>query len=139
MSVPLAIWWKMARSPRRELVSRKALSTWVGWVKRTPGLLLAREPILNRRDLLVQSAIGSGKTKSVLAPTLERVIQSGREEAVICVVPTRALAIDLRRRLRPTLHDVLELRWGVRTGDVKQNAGGQPDLLITTPESLTSH
>ena len=93
-------------------------------------------PLLEGKDLIVQSATGSGKTEAVLAPCIERVIQSGREQAVFYVVPTRALAVDLERRLAPVLAERLGLRMGVRTGDLKRAGGARPDLLLTTPESL---
>ena len=96
----------------------------------------AIEPLLEGKDLIVQSATGSGKTEAVLAPCMERVIQSGREQAVLYVVPTRALAVDLERRLAPVLAERLGLRMGVRTGDLKRAGGARPDLLLTTPESL---
>lgn len=92
--------------------------------------------ILQGQDLILQAATGSGKTEAVLAPCLERVIRSGRSEPILYVVPTRALAQDLRRRLEPILHERLGLRLGIRTGDVKRLPAGQADVLLTTPESL---
>lgn|GEM_PF-399133 len=93
-------------------------------------------PVLDGSDLVLQSATGSGKTEAVLAPCMERVIQSGREDAVLYVVPTRALAVDLERRLTPVVVDRLGLLLGIRTGDLKRAGGGRPDLILTTPESL---
>lgn len=94
------------------------------------------DPILNGNDIILQAATGSGKTEAVLAPCLERVIRSDRAEAILYVVPTRALVHDLRRRLRAILHERLGLHLGIRTGDVKRLPGGRADLLLTTPESL---
>lgn len=93
-------------------------------------------PILEGRDLVVQSATGSGKTEAVLAPCMEQVIRSGKEDAVAYLVPTRALAVDLQRRLTPIVVDRLGLSMGIRTGDLKRMGGEKPDLMITTPESL---
>lgn len=92
-------------------------------------------PLLEGQDLVLQSATGTGKTEAVLAPCIERVIQAGRAAAVVYVVPTRALAIDLERRLAPVF-ERLDLRLAVRTGDLKRAGGTRPDLLLTTPESL---
>ena len=92
-------------------------------------------PLLEGRDLVLQSATGTGKTEAVLAPCIERVMQAGRAAAIIYVVPTRALAIDLERRLNP-IFSRLDLRLAVRTGDLKRAGGARPDLLLTTPESL---
>ena len=92
--------------------------------------------ILQGQDLILQAATGSGKTEAVLAPCLERLIASGRAEAILYVVPTRALAQDLRRRLELIIHERLGLRLGIRTGDVKRLPAGHADVLLTTPESL---
>jgi predicted RecB family nuclease len=94
------------------------------------------QPILQGQDLILQAATGSGKTAAVLAPCLERAIGSRGATAILYVVPTRALAQDLRRRLEPILHERLGLRLGIRTGDVKRLPAGQADVLLTTPESL---
>src|SRR5713101_7872361 len=76
-------------------------------------------PILQGHDVIVQAATGSGRTA-----------------AVLYVVPTRALAQDLRRRLEAVLHERLGLRLGIRIGDIKRLPAGQADVLLTTPESL---
>ena len=96
----------------------------------------AIEPLLQGKDLILQSATGSGKTEAVLAPCVERIIQSGRRQTALYVVPTRALAVDLERRLTPVLKDRLGLQMGIRTGDLKRAGGALPDLLLTTPESF---
>lgn len=92
-------------------------------------------PLLEGRDLVLQSATGTGKTEAVVAPCIERVIQQGQAAALVYVVPTRALAVDLARRLAPAF-ERLGLGLAVRTGDLKQTGGGRPTLLLTTPESL---
>ena len=93
-------------------------------------------PILNGQDVILQAATGSGKTEAVLAPCLERVVTTAGAEAVLYIVPTRALVHDLRRRLEPIIHERLELRLGVRTGDVKRVPTGLTAVVLTTPESL---
>jgi hypothetical protein len=72
----------------------------------------------------------------VLAPCLERVLRAEGAAGVLYVVPTQALAQDLRRRLEPVRHERLGLRLGLRTGDMKRLAAGTADVLLTTPESL---
>jgi superfamily II DNA/RNA helicase len=101
-----------------------------------PFQLEVMAPLLHGQDLILQAATGSGKTEAVLAPCLERVIRARETEAVLYVVPTRALALDLHRRLATLLSERLGLRLGIRTGDFKRLPGGQADLLLTTPESL---
>ncbi len=96
----------------------------------------AIDPILQGRDLILQSATGSGKTEAVLAPCFERVFLLKKAHRILYIVPTRALAFDLKRRLEPIVTPCLGLGLGVRTGDIKKAGGQNPHLLITTPESL---
>ncbi len=93
-------------------------------------------PILKGHDIILQSATGSGKSQAVLAPCLERVINSGKERAVLYIIPTRALAMDLIRRFEFVISERLGLNLGVRTGDIKRAGGRCPDIIFTTPESL---
>ena len=96
----------------------------------------AIDPILADCDLIIQSATGSGKTEAVLAPCLEQVIRSPESRAVLYIVPTRALAFDIRRRFATLLRERLQLHFAIRTGDMKHHAGNAPDIMLTTPESL---
>uniref|UniRef100_UPI004055B5C1 DEAD/DEAH box helicase n=1 Tax=Candidatus Electrothrix sp. TaxID=2170559 RepID=UPI004055B5C1 len=96
----------------------------------------AIEPILAHKDLILQSATGSGKTEAVLAPCIERVICSRANESILYIVPTRALAADLYRRFKTIITERLGLGFAIRTGDIKQRGGCSPALMLTTPESL---
>lgn len=93
-------------------------------------------PILQGRDLVLQAATGSGKSEAVLAPCMERVILSGRSRTVLYIIPTRALAVDLKRRFESVIKERLGLNLAIRTGDVKSGRGKCPDIMFTTPESL---
>ncbi|MCD6184793.1 MAG: DEAD/DEAH box helicase, partial [Deltaproteobacteria bacterium] len=93
-------------------------------------------PILLGRDLVLQAATGAGKSEAVLAPCLERVISSGRKTAVLYIIPTRALAMDLKRRFESVITERLGLNLAIRTGDIKRAGGKRPDIMFTTPESL---
>lgn len=93
-------------------------------------------PILQGRDLVLQAATGSGKSEAVLAPCLERVIQSGQKKAILYIIPTKALAMDLKRRFEGIITERLGLNLAVRTGDTKRRGGKNPDIMLTTPESL---
>ncbi|MGK0290524.1 MAG: putative RecB family nuclease, partial [bacterium] len=96
----------------------------------------AINPILEGKDVILQAGTGSGKTEAVLAPCIEKVIRSGRNEAVLYLVPTRALAMDLKRRFEVILTQRLQLNFSIRTGDLKRSGGERPDIMLTTPESL---
>ena len=93
-------------------------------------------PILSGRDLVLQAATGSGKSEAVLAPCLERVINSGRKTAILYIIPTKALAMDLKRRFESVITERLGLNLAIRTGDIKRAGGKRPDIMFTTPESL---
>ena len=54
---------------------------------------------------------------------------------ILYIVPTRALALDMHRRIQP-LYKQLGLKSGIRTGDGKTLQEAKPHLLILTPESL---
>ncbi|MBS3904082.1 MAG: DEAD/DEAH box helicase [Simkania sp.] len=54
---------------------------------------------------------------------------------ILYIVPTRALALDMHRRIQP-LYKQLGLKSGIRTGDGKTLQDAKPHLLILTPESL---
>ncbi len=96
----------------------------------------AISPILNGKDLILQAATGSGKSEAVLAPSLERVILSAQQIAVLYLIPTRALAYDLKRRFESIITERLGLNLAIRTGDIKRTGGKRPDIMFTTPESL---
>jgi superfamily II DNA/RNA helicase len=93
------------------------------------------QPILDGRDIVLQAGTGSGKTEAVLAPATERLMTDPGHFTIIYIVPTRALALDMHRRINP-LYKQLGLKSGIRTGDGKTLQNGKPHLLILTPESL---
>lgn len=98
-------------------------------------------PLLAGEDVLVLAGTGTGKTEAVLAPCVQRYRTLARGNGspgpiLLYVTPTRALANDLLRRLEPPLQR-LGLTAGIRHGERNDLARRQqPDLLITTPESL---
>lgn len=59
----------------------------------------------------------------------------GSHFTILYLVPTRALALDMHRRIQP-LYKQLGLKSGIRTGDGKTLQDAKPHLLILTPESL---
>jgi ATP-dependent helicase Lhr and Lhr-like helicase len=108
---------------------------------------LSLEPLLNGKNCVLAAATASGKTEAALAPLLERYQQqrfktnSNKQTSTIkflYVVPTRALARDIARRIEQPLQK-LAIGMAVKTGDepsLKPNR--PPEFLITTPESLDS-
>jgi ATP-dependent Lhr-like helicase len=98
-------------------------------------------PLLEGHNCVLVSATASGKTEAALAPLLEILKQTPkptRQLSILYIVPTRALARDLTRRLQQPL-EKLALSVQVKTGDdAALNSARPPALLITTPESLDS-
>jgi replicative superfamily II helicase len=92
-------------------------------------------PVLDGQDVILQAGTGSGKTEAILAPATERLVTSPDPFTILYVVPTRALALDMNRRIT-FLYRQLGLRAGFRTGDGKTLRDRKPHLLILTPESL---
>ncbi len=93
------------------------------------------EPVLNAEDIILQASTGAGKTEAVLAPATERLMRHRDPFTIVYIVPTRALALDMNRRIKP-IYKKLGLKSGIRTGDGKHLQDAQPHLLIMTPESL---
>ncbi len=92
-------------------------------------------PILEKRDVILQAGTGLGKTEAILAPATERLITYQGHFTILYIVPTRALALDMHRRIH-VLYEPLGLKVGIRTGDGKTLKEAKPHLLILTPESL---
>ncbi len=95
--------------------------------------------IISGKDVLVVSPSASGKTEAVVAPMIERALQSGENRfAIIYISPTRALVNDLYRRLVDPV-SYLNLKLDRKTGDYPTiNEKDLPFILLTTPESFDS-
>ncbi|MGI8468228.1 MAG: DEAD/DEAH box helicase [Pyrinomonadaceae bacterium] len=108
---------------------------------------LALEPLLDGNNCVLASATASGKTEAALAPILERhqkqrfKTNSPKQSSTVkflYIVPTRALARDIWRRIEQPLKK-MAIGLAVKTSDepaLKQTRS--PEFLITTPESLDS-
>ena len=101
----------------------------------TPAQRVLIQPILQGRDVVLQAGTGSGKTEGVLAPATERLMTHPGHMTILYIVPTRALALDMHRRIQGC-YKPLGLKSGIRTGDGKTLKDAKPHLLILTPESL---
>ncbi len=108
---------------------------------------LALEPLLNGENCVLAAATASGKTEAALAPILERYqkqrfkTNSPKQTSTVkflYLVPTRALARDIARRVEQPLSK-LAIGLAVKTGDEPAlKSSKPPEFLITTPESLDS-
>lgn len=105
---------------------------------------LALEPLLDGENCVLAAATASGKTEAALAPILERFQQqrfktNSKQTSTVkflYLVPTRALARDIARRVEQPLAK-LAISLAVKTGD-EFFPKISPEFLITTPESLDS-
>ena len=116
-------------------------------------------PVIHqRRNVLVSSPTGSGKTLTAFTSIINALTRYSREgtleERVYCIYvsPLKALANDVNRNLNTPLAemrelaaergmDVPDIRVAVRSGDTPQSERQRmvrhpPHILITTPESL---
>ncbi len=101
------------------------------------------------RSGMIQVPTGSGKTLAAIAGPLERMAAagdgSGRHPAlrVLYLTPLRALSRDTEAAIRRVIQTLeLPVSVEVRTGDVSASRKARqleamPDILITTPESLS--
>jgi ATP-dependent Lhr-like helicase len=95
---------------------------------------------------LLHAVTGAGKTLAVgFGAWLARDRRAATGETslrVLWITPMRALAADTARTLGAALGEVGEWRIGIRTGDTDEKTRAAqrkrlPELLVTTPESLT--
>src|SRR6266540_413393 len=125
----------------------------------TPAQAGAWDALAQDQDVLVVAPTGSGKTLAAFLSAIDRLatappVDPKRRLRVLYVSPLKALAADIERNLRAPLAGLRtaaarldlplpEITVAMRTGDTPAEARRRfprqpPDILITTPESLTS-
>jgi ATP-dependent helicase Lhr and Lhr-like helicase len=106
--------------------------------------MACNEAIMQGQSGLLNAPTGSGKTLAIALPFLIRSRKSepGAGIRLLWITPLRALARDTEASLAAMVRD-LDVSWEVarRTGDStdadrKKMGKRQPEVLITTPESL---
>jgi ATP-dependent helicase Lhr and Lhr-like helicase len=97
-------------------------------------------------DAILVAPTGSGKTLAGFLPSLVELARPGGSNGrlhTLYVSPLKALTTDVERNLeRPIREMGLPVTTGTRTGDTPQNRRARlrrspPDILLTTPESLS--
>jgi DEAD/DEAH box helicase domain-containing protein len=91
-----------------------------------------------RKNVLIVSGTGTGKTEAFLIPLMDLALKEG--ERSVLVYPTKALGRDQLQRVRAIARR-LEVSVGVFDGDTPQEerrklAESPPEVLITTPDML---
>ncbi|MEM3137769.1 MAG: DEAD/DEAH box helicase, partial [Thermofilaceae archaeon] len=124
----------------------------------TPPQRLGILPIYSRKNVLISSPTGTGKTLTaflvVISELIKLALEGKLEDEVyaVYVSPLRALNNDIFRNLEEPLSEIRklaeeegvklpEIRHAVRTGDTPSNDRQKmlrkpPHILITTPETL---
>lgn len=95
-------------------------------------------------DALLIAPTGGGKTLAGFLPSLVDITAHGSDGLhTLYISPLKALAVDVERNLTiPVSEMALPVRVETRTGDTPQHKRQRqrfdpPDMLLTTPESLT--
>lgn len=101
--------------------------------------------ILEGKNVVLSAGTGSGKTEAVLVPLIMKYIDElycnmkDKKDSLlkwVYIVPTKALANDILKRIEPTLSS-LDINVSIRHGEKDQTKRkSKTNFLITTPESL---
>jgi superfamily II DNA/RNA helicase len=99
--------------------------------------------ILDSKDLIAQSATGTGKTLAFLLPVIQKMDVSLSELQCLIVVPTRELALQIAEVAKPlaTLYDIelMAIYGGKRTADQEKKLERKPQMIVATPGRLMDH
>ncbi|MBT7647437.1 MAG: ligase-associated DNA damage response DEXH box helicase, partial [Rhodospirillaceae bacterium] len=125
----------------------EVFQTWFagrGWHPR-PHQLAVIETIQRGQSCLVIAPTGGGKTLAGFLPSLIELAENGGGAGLhtLYISPLKALTVDIKRNLETPVEEMgLKLRLEARTGDTpasrrQRQRRDPPDILLTTPESLT--
>ena len=113
----------------------------LGWSGLRPAQQAAVAPLLAGDDLVMVAPTAGGKTKAAMLPLLSRMAeQDWTGTSVLYLCPLKALLNNLLPRLE-RYADWLGRRAAIWHGDTtaghrRKTQREQPDILLTTPESL---
>jgi ATP-dependent RNA helicase DeaD len=114
-----------------------------GWTTLMPVQAKAIPYLLAKRDLMIQSRTGSGKTGAFVLPILERIDPARTECQALVLVPTRELARQVSREA-----ELLGGETGIRTVAVYGGVGYGPQIegfrqgahiVVGTPGRVLDH
>jgi ATP-dependent helicase Lhr and Lhr-like helicase len=114
-----------------------------GWAPHAHQLALLKAAAAGRHALLI-APTGGGKTLAGFLPSLVEIAEDGFDGLhTIYISPLKALAVDVHRNLETPIAEMgLPVTAETRTGDTpahkrKRQRERPPNILLTTPESLT--
>ena len=99
---------------------------------------------LKRRDVMVQSKTGSGKTAVFLITILQRYLESGRQSRALVVAPTRELAVQIEEDAVALSKGIEDYKvgcfyGGVGYGEQDKEIKEGLDLYVGTPGRLLDY
>lgn len=115
----------------------------LGWTKLMPVQAKAIPYVLAKRDLMIQSRTGSGKTGAFVLPIVDRIDPNIAECQALILVPTRELAMQVSKDA-----EVLGKVKGIRTVPVYGGVGYGPQIegfkkgahiVVGTPGRVLDH
>lgn len=121
---------------------RKAASN-AGWTKLMPVQAKAIPYVIAKRDLLIQSRTGSGKTGAFLLPILEHIVPHKKECQALILLPTRELAKQVKTEADTLYADSgvqsVAIYGGVKYGPQVDAIKNGAQLVIGTPGRILDH
>lgn len=99
------------------------------------------EASAEKRDIILLSPTGSGKTVAFIAPVLKMLREStGRVQCVV-VAPSRELSLQIASVFRALAagYKVTELYGGHKVEDEVNSLASTPDIIVATPGRLLDH
>jgi len=121
----------------------QAAAARIGWTELMPVQARAIPYMLARRDLMIQSRTGSGKTGAFILPIMERIDTSLNACQALVLAPTRELARQITKEA-----EILGNAGGMRTVAVYGGVGYGPQidafrkgahLVVGTPGRVLDH
>ncbi len=115
----------------------------VGWTSLMPVQSLALPYLLARRDIMVQSRTGSGKTGAYLLPMLSAIDPALKAPQALVLVPTRELALQVEREAKGLFAETglsaTAIYGGVGYKRQLEALRGGAQIVIGTPGRVLDH
>ena len=114
-----------------------------GWPRLMPVQSLALPYLMARRDIMVQSRTGSGKTGAYLLPMLPELDPALQKPQALVLVPTRELAVQVEHEARTIFAETgirpVAVYGGVGYGKQMEALRDGAQLIVGTPGRVLDH